>query len=59
MHGCVLAEDKVDEFEVLKAEVEKKRRQPKYQDDLKLMQYLARQGYTYDDIKRALADDAG
>jgi len=31
-----------------------KRRQSKYQDDLKLMQYLARQGFSYDQIKAAL-----
>lgn len=31
-----------------------KRRQKKYQDDEKLMQYLARQGYNYSDIKDAL-----
>lgn len=34
--------------------VARKRRQAKYQDDLKLMQYLARQGFNYDDIKSAL-----
>lgn len=52
---AVLKEDDTTEFEVLVREVEKKRRQPRYQDDTKLMQYLARQGYRYDDIKRALA----
>lgn len=35
----------------------KKRRQTKYQDDQKLMQYLARQGYGYGDIKTALNKD--
>jgi SOS response regulatory protein OraA/RecX len=34
--------------------IERKRRQTKYQDDTKLMQYLARQGFGYDDIKSAL-----
>jgi regulatory protein len=34
--------------------IERKRKQSKYQDDLKLMQYLARQGFNYDDIKTAL-----
>jgi regulatory protein len=34
--------------------IDRKRRQAKYQDDLKLMQYLARQGYNYEDIKAAL-----
>jgi regulatory protein len=38
----------------LLAVIERKRRQAKYQDDLKLMQYLARQGFNYDDIKNAL-----
>lgn len=55
----VLENDETDEYEVLLAEVTKKRRQSKYQDNDKLMQYLARQGYGYNDIKRALADDAG
>lgn len=34
-----------------------KRRQIKYQDDTKLMQYLARQGFNYGDIKAALQQD--
>ena len=34
-----------------------KRRQKKYQDDEKLMQYLARQGYSYGDIKNALVEE--
>ncbi len=55
----VLAEDETDEFEVVCAEIERKRRQSRYQDATKLMQYLARQGYSYDNIKRALADHAG
>lgn len=53
----VLGEDETNELDVLLVEVDKKRRQPRYQDDAKLMQYLARQGYGYDDIKRALASD--
>lgn len=36
--------------------IERKRRQTKYQDDLRLMQYLARQGFGYGDIKAALQD---
>jgi regulatory protein len=43
-----------DEHTALQAVIERKRRQPKYQDDLKLMQYLARQGFSYSDIKTAL-----
>jgi regulatory protein len=50
----VLAEDEADEVEIIKAEIAKKRRLTRYQDDTKLMQYLARQGYRYDDIKQAL-----
>ena len=41
--------------DTLQEVIAKKRRQSKYQDDLKLMQYLARQGYNYGDIKDALS----
>jgi regulatory protein len=50
----VLGEDETDEREVLRELVERKRKQTKYQDDIKLMQYLSRQGYNYDDIKSAM-----
>ncbi len=50
----VLAEDETDELEVLRELVAKKRQQSRYQDNLKLMQYLSRQGYSYTDIKEAL-----
>jgi len=53
----VLAEDETDELMVLRELVARKRKQSRYQDDLKLMQYLARQGFGYDDIRRALRDD--
>jgi SOS response regulatory protein OraA/RecX len=46
------------DISALKSTIEKKRRQSKYSDDLKLMQYLARQGYNYDDIKTALQADS-
>lgn len=49
-----LAEDTTEEEQVLKELIERKRKQSKYQDKLKLMQYLARQGFNYDDIKSAL-----
>lgn len=52
----VMAEDEADEREVLRAEIIKKRKQTRYQDEQKLMQYLARQGYRYEDIKAVLAD---
>jgi regulatory protein len=50
----VLSQDETDEREVLRELVERKRKQTKYQDNLKLMQYLSRQGYNYDDIKSAI-----
>ncbi len=43
-----------DEQTALQEVIASKRRQTKYQDDLKLMQYLARQGFNYGDIKAAL-----
>ena len=50
----VLADDKeeTDEREVLRELVEKKRH--RYPDRTKFIQYLARQGYSYDDIKSVL-----
>jgi regulatory protein len=50
----VLQADETDERTELRALVEKKRQISRFQDDLKLMQYLSRQGYNYDDIKAAL-----
>jgi regulatory protein len=47
----------VDEFSKLKTLIEKLKRQSRYDDELKLMQYLSRQGYGYDDIKKALSSD--
>lgn len=47
-----LAEDPGDERQALKDLIEKKR--ARYPDQQKLMQYLARQGFGYDDIKNAL-----
>ncbi len=37
--------------------ITRKRRQTKYQDNTKLMQYLARQGFGYSDIKAALSQN--
>ncbi|MGF7229472.1 MAG: regulatory protein RecX [Candidatus Saccharibacteria bacterium] len=48
----VLQEDETDERTVLRALIAKKRAH--YPEDAKLMQYLARQGFSYDDIKSAL-----
>jgi len=54
---AVLAEDETDERDTLRELVERKRRQTKYQDQTKLMQYLARQGFSYDDIKNVLSEE--
>lgn len=48
--------DKTDEQEVLRELISKKRNQTRYQDDQKLISYLARQGFHYDDINTALED---
>lgn len=44
----------IDEVAILKDLILKKRQQTKYQDDFKLMQYLARRGYSYEKIRVAL-----
>lgn len=49
-----LAMDETNELDVLRELIARRRKQPRYQDDLKLMQYLARQGFSYDAIKTAL-----
>ena len=50
----VLSSDETDERQILRELVEKKRKQSRYQDPQKLMMYLARQGFSYDDIKAVL-----
>ncbi len=50
-----LNNDQISDEENLKKLIEIKRRQSKYQDDLKLMQYLVRNGFNYGDVKRALS----
>lgn len=56
----VLTEDETDESAMLRELINRKRQQSKYRDDeLKLMQYLARQGFGYGDIKDALAELRG
>lgn len=47
----------VDEMQSIHKVIAKKRRQARYQDDNRLMQYLARQGFSYTDIKAALSQD--
>jgi regulatory protein len=53
----VLAMDETDEQETLKILIEKKRSQTRYQDDKKLIAYLAGQGFRYDDIKSTMSVD--
>lgn len=53
----ILSEDETSDLDTLRQLVERKRKQSRYQDDSKLMQYLARQGYGYNDIKSALRAD--
>lgn len=52
----VLAADETDELEVIRGLVERKRKQTRYQDDTKLMQYLMRQGFGYAEIKAAMGE---
>lgn len=52
----VLEADETDELTVLRELIQRKRRQTRYQDNQKLMQYLAGQGFNYGDIKAALED---
>jgi len=51
-----LADDETDERAVLKELITRKRRQTKYQDQEKLLAYLARQGFNYGDIKDVLTE---
>lgn len=51
----LLAESARTDDDELQKILAKKR--SKYSDEQKLMQYLARQGFSYDDIKHALSDD--
>ena len=51
-----LSHDNYSDDESLKQLVQLKRRQSQYQDDLKLMQYLVRKGFSYGDVKRAISE---
>jgi regulatory protein len=52
-----VAADETDEQAVLVELIARKRKQTRYQDDQKLMQYLAGQGFGYGDIKAALSTE--
>ena len=51
----LLGETERDDVTELQKIIDKKRR--RYDDERKFMSYLARQGFSYDDIKTALAND--
>ncbi len=55
----VLTEDTGEDDEQLALQklIIRKRQQARYQDDQKLMQYLARQGFSFDNIKAALKEN--
>lgn len=50
----VISQSHYSETATLKDLIAKKRRLARYKDEQKLMQYLARQGFSFDDIKAAL-----
>ena len=49
-----LSNDQISDLDSLARMIEIKRRQLKFRDDLKLMQYLVRIGFNYSDVKDAL-----
>jgi SOS response regulatory protein OraA/RecX len=49
-----LNNDQISDIDSLLKMIEIKRRQTKFHDDLKLMQYLVRIGFNYADVKDAL-----
>lgn len=53
--NSVLENDDIGDQEEIEKLIIRKRRQTKYQDDMKLAQYLVRQGFSYDKVKLALS----
>jgi regulatory protein len=53
---AALDEDLTDERDVLRQLIERKRQQTRYQDPKKLLAYLLRQGYSYEDIRVVLSE---
>jgi regulatory protein len=49
-----LAKEQDSDATTLRTLIGQKRRQPRYKDDFRLMKFLARQGFHYEDIKEAL-----
>jgi len=54
---ATLGNEENEEQGALRTLIERKRQQVRYQDDLKLTQYLVRQGFSYGDVKSALRDE--
>jgi regulatory protein len=52
----VLAENETSDIDTLRILITKKRRSARYADDQKLIEYLARQGYSFSLIKEVLAE---
>lgn len=55
----VLADSEAADHTALHDMIVRKRRQTRYHDDLKLMQYLVRQGFSYNAVKTALSEIVG
>lgn len=55
--NTALLGDETDDQQVLRDLVAKKRHQTRYQDEQKLIAYLLRQGYNYQDVKTVLRGD--
>ena len=56
--NLTLEKDVADEQVILRELIFRKRKQTRYSDDQKLMQYLVRQGYNYGDIKTVLSEES-
>lgn len=52
----VVNDQTIDDREIIRGLIKKKQSQTKYRDKLKLMQFLARRGFNYEDIKSVLSD---
>jgi len=52
-----MEDDPAKEIDVLKILILKKRQQSSYKDNHRLMGYLSRQGFSYNDIKNAMGED--
>lgn len=55
--ATTLQNQELNEIDNLKTIIDKKRKLVRFQDDKKLIPYLLRQGYNYDDIKEVLYEE--